>query len=42
MEDDHVVAGPRTTGLVAPTAVDGAINGELFEAYVRQRLVPSS
>jgi transposase len=35
------VAGLRATGLVAPTVVDGAINGDLFEAYVRQQLVPT-
>ena len=35
------VAGLRADGLVAPTVVDGAINGELFEAYVRQQLVPT-
>jgi transposase len=34
------VAGLRATELVAPTVVDGAINGDLFEAYVRQQLVP--
>jgi transposase len=35
------IAGLRVDGLVAPTVVDGAINGELFEAYVRQQLVPT-
>jgi transposase len=35
------IAGLRSGGLVAPTVVDGAINGELFEAYVRQQLVPT-
>jgi transposase len=35
------VAGLRADGLVAPLVVDGAINGELFEAYVRQQLVPT-
>jgi transposase len=35
------VAGLRADGLVAPVAVDGAINGELFAAYVRQQLVPA-
>lgn len=34
------VAALRADGLIAPTVVDGAINGELFEAYVRQQLVP--
>jgi transposase len=28
----------RSTGLVAPLVVDGAMNGELFRAYVRQHL----
>ena len=35
------IAALRSDGLVAPTVVDGAINGELFEAYVRQQLVPT-
>jgi transposase len=35
------LAALRSDGLVAPTVVDGAINGELFEAYVRQQLVPT-
>jgi transposase len=35
------VAGLRSTGLVAPLAIDGAMNGELFEAYVKQQLVPT-
>jgi transposase len=35
------IAGLRATGLVAPTVVDGAVNGELFEAYVRQQRVPA-
>jgi transposase len=34
------VAALRADGLTAPTVVDGAINGALFEAYVRQQLVP--
>lgn len=33
------LAGLRTTGLVAPLVVDGAINGEIFVAYVKQVLV---
>jgi transposase len=28
-------------GLTAPLVVDGAITGELFEAYVRQQLIPT-
>jgi transposase len=35
------VAALRIGELTAPTVVDGAINGELFEAYVRQQLVPT-
>jgi transposase len=34
------VAALRADGLGAPMAVDGALNGELFLAYVRQVLVP--
>jgi transposase len=29
----------RATGLVAPLVIDGALNGELFRAYVEQQLV---
>ena len=35
-----LVAGLRTTGMVAPMVLDGPINGDWFEAYVRQVLVP--
>ena len=35
------VAGLRTRGLTAPLVVDGAINGDVFLAYVRQVLVPT-
>ena len=35
-----VVAGLRSTGLVAPMALDGPINGAAFLAYVEQVLVP--
>ena len=34
------VAGLRTSGMVAPLVLDGPINGELFQAYVDQVLVP--
>jgi len=34
------VAGLRLTGMVAPMALDGPINGRLFQAYVDQVLVP--
>ena len=35
-----LVAGLRMTGMVAPMVLDGPINGDWFEAYVRQILVP--
>lgn len=35
------LAGLRTTGLIAPLVIDGAINGDVFVAYVQQHLVPS-
>lgn len=35
------LAGLRTSGLTAPLVVDGAINGAIFLAYVRQQLVPT-
>jgi len=35
------IAGLRSDGLVAPAVFDGAINGELFLAYVEQILVPT-
>ena len=35
------LAALRTTGLAAPVAIDGALNGDLFVAYVRQQLVPT-
>ena len=31
----------RSTGFVAPLCIEGAINGELFEAWVKQHLVPT-
>jgi transposase len=34
------VAGLRTSGMVAPMVLDGPINGEIFQAYVDQVLVP--
>jgi transposase len=34
------VAGLRNSGLVAPMVLDGPINGELFQVYVEQVLVP--
>lgn len=33
------VGALRSSGLVAPLVVDGAMNGEVFRAYVRQHLV---
>lgn len=35
------VAALRSTGLMAPTVIDGAIDGALFRAYVEQQLVPT-
>jgi transposase len=35
------VAALGITGMAAPTVVDGAMNGELFQAYVEQQLVPT-
>lgn len=34
------VAGLRNSGMIAPMVLDGPINGELFEAYVEQVLIP--
>jgi transposase len=34
------VAGLRNSSMVAPMVLDGPINGELFQAYVEQILVP--
>jgi transposase len=34
------VAGLRTSGIVAPMVLDGPINGDLFQTYVEQVLVP--
>jgi len=35
------IAALRADGLTAPLVIDGAVNGDLFVAYVRQVLVPS-
>ncbi len=35
------VAGLRSSGLTAPLVVDGAMNGDVFRAYVEQILVPT-
>lgn len=35
------LAALRVTGITAPLVVDGAINGEIFLAYVQQHLVPT-
>ncbi len=34
------MAGLRLSGMVAPMVLDGPINGDCFEAYVAQILVP--
>ena len=36
-----LVAALRSTGMTAPTVIDGAVNGDLFVAYVQQQLVPT-
>jgi len=36
-----LVAGLRKTGMVAPMTLDGPINGDGFEAYVRHVLLPN-
>ncbi len=35
------LAALRTTGLTAPLVVDGALNGDVFRAYVKQHLAPT-
>ena len=35
-----LVAGLRTSGMIAPMVLDGPINGAAFQAYVEQVLVP--
>jgi len=35
------LAGLRSSGLTAPLVVDGAINGDIFRAYVEQQLAPT-
>ena len=35
------LAALRSGGLTAPLVVDGAVNGDIFLAYVRQQLVPT-
>src|SRR5262249_36756871 len=35
------VAAWRLGGLTAPVVIDGALNGDLFVAYVEQQLVPT-
>jgi transposase len=35
------IAGLREDGLIAPAVFDGAINADLFQAYVEQVLVPT-
>lgn len=35
------VGALRTSGMTAPMVIDGAMNGELFLAYVKQQLVPT-
>lgn len=35
-----LIAGMRTAGVVAPRAVPGAVDGDVFQTYVQQALVP--
>jgi transposase len=35
------VGALRSTGMTAPMVLDGAMNGQAFEAYVREILVPT-
>ena len=35
------VGAIRTSGMTAPMVIDGAMNGDLFLAYVQQQLVPT-
>jgi len=35
------VVALRTSGLIAPTVVDGPMTGDVFVAYVKQQLVPT-
>ena len=35
------LAALRTNGLTAPLVIDGAVNGDVFLAYVKQQLVPT-
>ena len=35
------VVGLRSSGLIAPTVVDGSMTGDVFVAYVEQQLVPT-
>ena len=35
------VGALRTSGMTAPMVIDGAMNGDLFLAYVQQQLVPT-
>ena len=35
------LAGLRSSGLIAPLVIDGAVNGDVFLAYVQQHLVPT-
>ena len=41
VHDGPLVAGLRKTGMVAPMTLDGPINGDWFEAYVRNVLLPT-
>jgi len=40
-ETTTFLAALRTTGLTAPLVIDGAVNGDIFLAYVEQHLAPT-
>ena len=35
------LAALRTSGMIAPLVIDGALNGDVFLAYIRQQLAPT-
>lgn len=39
-KNNTFVAGLRCTGLIAPLAIDGAMNGDVFVGYITQHLAP--
>jgi hypothetical protein len=41
MDMNHLGGRPRSCGMTAPFVLDGAMNGPMFLAYVKQCLVPT-